>query len=243
MGEHVGIMWEPFGGSETPLVRSHACLKRGRPIIRSMLKVAYWVTRIRTMQQDLSSEKALRRRAAFAGFTLVELMVVMAVLAALAAMVAPSFRAIILSNRVAGAASAMQVSLSLARSEAVRRGADARVTVAANLASGQWANGWTVFLDKTSNANGAIAPTADSADVTRIEVVSNLDDVSFDQSGSLQYFSYNGLGRMVDATGAVVASRAFWFFSGESDRYCLIVNTTGRVRMAKVKSNETCATN
>lgn len=242
MGGHIGIMREPFSGSKTPLVRSHPCLKRGRPIIRSMLNVAYWVTRIRTVQ-DLSPVKALRRRAAFAGFTLIELMVVMAVLAVLAVMVVPSFRSMILSNRVAGAASALQVSLSLARSEAVRRGADARVTVAANLASGQWANGWTVFLDKTSNANGAIAPTADSADVTRIEVVSNLDDVSFDQSGSLQYFTYNGLGRMVDTTGAVVASRAFWFFSGESDRYCLIVNTTGRVRMAKVKSNETCATN
>lgn len=176
------------------------------------------------------------------GFSLIELMVVVAIIAVLASLAAPSFRNTILSNRASGAASALQVSLNLARSEAVRRGGDARVTIAANTSAGQWSNGWTVFVDKTTDANGGVAPTADSSTVTRLEVAAALNDVSFNQTGSLNYFSYNGFGRMVDVSGATVSSRTFWFFADTSDKHCLIVNNTGRVRVAKVKSNETCPT-
>ncbi len=178
----------------------------------------------------------------FRGFTLIEVLVVVAIISILATMAVPSFRNMILSNRAAGAASALQVSLNLARSEAVRRGSDARVTIAANAVAGQWSNGWTVFVDKTTNANSGLAPTADDSTVARLEVVAALNGVSYGQSGSLNYFSYNGLGRMVDATGSTVANRTFWFYADTSDRYCLIVNNTGRVRLARVKSNETCPT-
>jgi len=176
------------------------------------------------------------------GFTLIEVLVVLVVITVLASLATPSFRSMILSNRAAGAASALQVSLNLARSEAVRRGSDARVTIAANTAAGQWSNGWTVFLDKTSDANAGLAPAADSGTVTRLEVVAALNGISYGQTGSLNYFSYNGLGRMVDASGSTVANRTFWFYADTSDKYCLVVNNTGRVRLAKVKSNETCPT-
>lgn len=176
------------------------------------------------------------------GFTLIEVLVVLVVITVLASLATPSFRSMIMSNRAAGAASALQVSLNLARSEAVRRGSDARVTIATNTAAGQWSNGWTVFLDKTSDANAGLAPTADSGTVTRLEVVAALNGISYGQTGSLNYFSYNGLGRMVDASGSTVANRTFWFYADTSDKYCLVVNNTGRVRLAKVKSNETCPT-
>ncbi|MFN4005772.1 MAG: GspH/FimT family pseudopilin [Hylemonella sp.] len=183
-----------------------------------------------------------RCRPAARGFTLIEIMVVVTVLAVLASLVAPSFRNMILSNRVATAASALQVSLNLARSEAVRRGADARVTIAANGAAGQWDNGWTVFVDRTTDANGGVAPVADDASVTRLEVVAPLDGVQFGQTGSLNYFSYNGLGRMVDVTGSTVTNRTFWFYVDTSDKQCLIINNTGRVRVVRVKSHESCPT-
>jgi len=186
--------------------------------------------------------RARVRRTVLRGFTLIEIMVVVTVLAVLAGLAAPSFRNMILSNRAATAASALQVSLNLARSEAVRRGADARVTIAANGVAGQWSNGWTVFVDRTTNANGAVAPTADDANVTRLEVVAPLDGVQFGQTGSLDYFSYNGLGRMVDATGSTVTNRTFWFYVDTSDKQCLIINNTGRVRVVRVKSYESCPT-
>ncbi|MEO8600779.1 MAG: GspH/FimT family pseudopilin [bacterium] len=176
------------------------------------------------------------------GFSLIELMVVVAIAAILAGLAAPSFMQILRNNRLAAASSALQVSLSLARSEAVKRGSDARVTVAANIAAGNWANGWTVFADQTTTANLGLAPTADSASVARLEVVgAPSGPISVAQTGALNYFSYNGQGRMVDATGASsVVNRSFWFFYDTSEKYCLIVNNTGRVRAARVSSAASC---
>jgi len=170
-------------------------------------------------------------------------MVVVAIVGILAAVAAPSFTDLMRRNRLAAASSTLQVSLSLARSEAVKRGADARVTVAANGVAGAWANGWTVFVDKTTNANAAVGPTADSATVTRLEVAAAPSaPVSTGQTGSVNYFSYNGQGRMIDASGAAVVNRAFWFFDGTSQKYCLVINNTGRVRTTRVETASSCPT-
>lgn len=176
------------------------------------------------------------------GFTLIEAMVVVAIVTILGAIAAPSFRDLLRGNRLSAVSSALQVSLSLARSEAVKRGTDARVTVAANSTAGRWDNGWTVFVDQTTNANAGVAPTADSASVTRLEVVAPPSlPISYAQTGSLNYFTYNGQGRLITSTGAV-ANRSFWFYDSTSDKYCLIINNTGRVRAARVTSSTSCAT-
>lgn len=178
------------------------------------------------------------------GFSLIELMVVVAMVAILAGLAAPSFTEMLRNNRLAAASSALQVSLSLARSEAVKRGADARVTVAANTTAGVWTNGWIVFVDGTSNANGGLGPAADvagAAGVTRLEVAAAPSGpVSASQTlPAINYFTYNGQGRLIDALGAM-APRSFWFFDGTSQKYCLIVNNTGRVRAARVDSSASC---
>ena len=181
------------------------------------------------------------------GFTLIEVMVVVAIVAILAALAVPSFTDMLQRNRLSAASSALQVSLSLARSEAIKRGADARVTVAANAAAGVWANGWTVFVDGTSNANGGLGPAADVAGatgVTRLEVVgAPSGPVSAAQSGTINYFSYSGQGRLIDVSGAGVVNRSFWFSDGTSEKYCLVVNNTGRVRSTRVASAASCPSN
>lgn len=172
-------------------------------------------------------------------------MVVVAIVAILAALAAPSFVDMLRGNRLSAAASALQVSLSLARSEAIKLGADARVTVAANTAAGVWTNGWTVFVDGTGTANAGIAPTADTAGatgVTRVEIVASPSGpISTGQTGTLNYFTYNGVGRLVTTTGAS-ANRSFWFFDATSERYCLVLNVTGRVRTSRVASGASCPT-
>lgn len=178
------------------------------------------------------------------GFSLIELMVVVAIVAILAGLAAPSFTELLRNNRLAAASSALQVSLSLARSEAVKRGSDARVTVAANGAAGSWVNGWTVFVDKTAAAHGGVGPTTDDTSAegwTRLEVVgAPSGPISVDQTGTLQYFSYNGQGRIIDVAGGGVANRSFWFSYGTSQKYCLIVNNTGRVRVARADGTASC---
>lgn len=194
-----------------------------------------------SLRQKLSAGQRLRG----SGFSLIELMVVVAMVAILGALAAPSFTQLLRNNRLAAASSALQVSLSLARSEAVKRGSDARVTIAANGTAGSWLNGWTVFVDKTTDAHGGIGPTTDDTTATgwtRLEVVGPPSaPVSFNQTGTLNYFSYNGQGRMINVTGAVVVNRSFWFFYDTSQKYCLIVNNTGRVRAARVDSSVVCS--
>ncbi len=177
------------------------------------------------------------------GFSLIEIMVVVAIIAILAAVAAPSFQAMLQNNRAQAAASALQVSLNLARSESVRRGSGTVVTVAANTQAGHWENGWTVFIDKTADANSSVGLTADGANGTRLEVASSLPstNTSYGQTGTLDYFSYNGNGRLVTTTGAS-ANRTFWFFEGDSKKYCLVISLTGRVRAQTVDGTGNCDT-
>ncbi|MBU6502594.1 MAG: GspH/FimT family pseudopilin [Burkholderiales bacterium] len=184
-------------------------------------------------------------RARWKGFSLLEVLTVIAIIAILAVIATPSYTELLRRNRLAAASSAMQVSLNLARSEAVKRGGDARVTIAANGTAGRWANGWTVFVDRTTDANGEVAPADDSnTDMIRLEVTdAPAGPVSAAQNGAINSFTYNGRGRLIDISGGGVVNRSFWFFDGVSEKYCLIVNNAGRVRADRTASTVNCPQN
>ncbi|PKO81825.1 MAG: type II secretion system protein GspH [Betaproteobacteria bacterium HGW-Betaproteobacteria-13] len=74
------------------------------------------------------------------GFTLIEMMITLAVLAIVTALAAPSFRGVLLDNRVSTWSSEFISALNTARSEAIRRG----VLVSVVPAAGGYANGWTI---------------------------------------------------------------------------------------------------
>lgn len=194
----------------------------------------------------LGTRLAASSKALATGFSLIELMVVMAIVAVLAAIAAPSFRELIQNNRLASASSALQVSLSLARAEAVKRGSDAIVSIAANGTAGDWVQGWTVFVDKTNNAHSGVAPTSDDTSAnrlwTRLEVTSAPSaPVSFGSTGSAPtYFSFNGQGRMVNP---LTSPTIIWFFNETSQKYCLMINNTGRVRAERVSNSTSCPDN
>ena len=234
----------PLGSSAQPPVYMHVVIPHGLayhpPMFAELRHLPSVLPCLRRGSASMGALSMPTRRQT--GFTLVEVMVVIAIIAIMSAIALPSFRDLIVKNRLSAASSALQVSLSLARSEASKRGADARVTVAANGTAGAWGNGWTVFADRGTTANSGVAPTADNATYTRLEIAAAPSSpISASQTGALNYFTYNGQGRLITTTGAV-ANRSFWFFDSASEKYCLVINITGRVRTERVASAASCAT-
>jgi type IV fimbrial biogenesis protein FimT len=93
------------------------------------------------------------------GFTLTELIVTMAIAAILLTVGVPSFRDMILNNRIVTQTNELLAALNLTRSEAIKRGV--RVVMCRSAGSGcatvstsVWEAGWIIFAD--SNGNGAL---------------------------------------------------------------------------------------
>ncbi len=97
------------------------------------------------------------------GSTLLEMLVTLTLLAVLTAAAAPSFSGLLQSNLAAAHAEALMTSLTLARSEAIKR--NLRVTLcksddgASCTTEGDWAQGWLVFVDRDSD--GVLDPDED----------------------------------------------------------------------------------
>lgn len=166
------------------------------------------------------------------GFTLIELLVVVAIAAILLAVATPSLRGIIISNRVQSASSEFQSALAMARSEAVKRGGDARVTIVANQKTGNapnWASGVTVFYDTTSNANNNAPPTDASTLLMRTSAFPDGVVVNI----SFPHLIYNGLGRTISSNGAFLAGTAA-FGAADTTWHCNIISMSGRTRSARV---------
>lgn len=78
-----------------------------------------------------------------AGFTLIEMMIAIAVTAVLVAIGIPRFQTVIQNNRITTVNNELVSALSLARSEAIKRGAPVRVSPL----GGGWSAGWRVWVD------------------------------------------------------------------------------------------------
>ena len=96
------------------------------------------------------------------GFTLPELMVTLAIASILLAVAVPGFKGVINTNQIAAQTNSLMTALTIARSEASKRGF--KIAVCSNLAtmscgsntsccsgSTDWTTGWIVFVDQNSN--------------------------------------------------------------------------------------------
>lgn len=91
------------------------------------------------------------------GFTLLELLTTLTVVAVLLTVGVPGFFDIVRNNRAAANANEMVSALSIARSEAIRRGARVAVCPSSNGTSctGTWSDGWIVFADAATSDTAA----------------------------------------------------------------------------------------
>lgn len=86
------------------------------------------------------------------GVTLIELITTLAVLIISLSLAAPAFTSFLRSNRLQAAQSELVSSLTLARSEAARKGRPVGVEAMRPLADGGFNSGWRVWVD--ANGNG-----------------------------------------------------------------------------------------
>ena len=125
-----------------------------------------------------------------AGVTLVELMITLSVLVLMTTVGIPSMTAVIHNHRVAIAANDLTLALTLARSEAIRRGTDMRVCASSdgvdcditntNDCSADWSGGWIVL------------PAA-GGEAVRVQAAVSGDIGPAEQSGS-PWVSFDALG-------------------------------------------------
>ena len=173
-----------------------------------------------------------------AGLTRIEMIVSIALLLILAAIAVPALREMLQNNRLTTQMSSLMGDINLARSEAIKRGV--RVTLCKRSSSspcdtstGQWINGWTVFVD--ANADNVV-----DSNETVLRVHETLPSSLAVNDNFAGYISYISQGYTQKINGAFQSgSIAFCDASGKWVRR-LVVSKSGRPRLCD--QNDTSCT-
>jgi len=160
------------------------------------------------------------------GFTMVEMMIVLAIIAILTSLVGPSFDDLIRSSRMTTQYNELLASLSLARSEAVKR--DSTVTICKSnnhttpACGGDWHNGWIIFADDDNDGVFDVG----SDELVYVHAALSGDN-TLDYARDRITFSGSGI-----TSGGFNGTFTLCDDRGDSDSVGLIVSLTGRARHA-----------
>lgn len=161
------------------------------------------------------------------GFTVLELMVAVSVMSILLSIGVPAFNDVVRNNQISAASSNMVAALTLARSEAMKRGTRVSLCAAAgptacSASNEDWNNGWIVFADDFGAAG--VMDEADSplqfwtAPPDGVAVTTNAASVSFTRRARAEF-----------ARAFTVTKRGC---SG-NQRRLVDVNIAGRISLAR----------
>jgi type IV fimbrial biogenesis protein FimT len=158
----------------------------------------------------------MRRRSA-RGFTILELMVVLAIAGIMVAYALPEMKDLVISNRMKTLSLDVYTSMTMARSESIKRNAN-NVSVIAN--AGGWQNGWKVCVD--ANSNGA----CDSGEVVLVENEAVDASLTLTNTGGT-VVTYSRDGRVSGASSFRILA-ASYPNSSKLPMRCVEVNASGR---------------
>lgn len=179
------------------------------------------------------------------GFTLIELMVAITVLGILLGLGVPAFSEIIRNNRTAAQANELLIALSLARSEASKRGLPVAVCAANTAQTGcagdttnNWANGWLVFLDDGGTV-GAIDVGDNAGNPPVLQTPRRVTNGLQLTTNNLGFVRYGRSGSLTNAAVIPIGTAAITFglqhqgCSGTNRRQ-IVIDRTGRPNLTKV---------
>lgn len=135
------------------------------------------------MTRDNARDITVAMRKAYAGFTLIELMIVLVISSILLTMAVPSFSEVMRNNRLTTATNNLVTSFNLARSEAIKRRSNITVCASSDQAGctgGSWADGWIVINAATNEVIRIFEPMKGNPTVT-----SAVSSVAYTQEGFL----------------------------------------------------------
>lgn len=158
------------------------------------------------------------------GFTLIELMIVLAIAAILLTLAAPSFRDLLLNNRLTSTANEFIAAANLVRSEAIKRGRNATLCVSNNSMDANptctggtdWGDGWLAWVD----ADGSGALNGDE----RLRVGDSLAGTGITFTGAVSSFRYDSRGTVDNTDLLTICDDR----NGETGRQ-IQVTATGRI--------------
>lgn len=171
------------------------------------------------------------------GFTLIELMAVLALAVIVLAVGAPNLIELVRVQQIKTATSDVYSALALARAQAMAR--NERVEIVPKGENGtDWANGWTVFVDRDGNRLPGPGDEIIAAHGPLARGVSTA--FSFTSAAPPYYIAYNGAGRSCsDTSGASARMGTLSLFDGSLVRR-IKINMLGRARICDPARDSTC---
>ena len=142
------------------------------------------------------------------GFTMIELMITIAIAAILLAIAVPSFRTMIQNNRITTHSNNFLSSLVVARSEAIKRNNQVRITAVTPVAANEWGNGgWRIWVDE--NGNNTFDAASDTL-IRQVASISNTFVIDADTNNVTEVrFQANGFASAFDTLGNAKTTDTF----------------------------------